>query len=76
MRISHILARALAFIRNGQQSEALRELAKQELKDLSLLNADNGGGVRTDGQAFPKAKEDELLPTRPDDAPRTRVNRT
>jgi hypothetical protein len=35
MRISHILARALAFIRNGQQSEALRELAKQELKDLS-----------------------------------------
>ena len=56
MRISHILARALAFIRNGQQSEALRELAKQELKDLSEINADNGGGVRTDGQAFPQGK--------------------
>jgi hypothetical protein len=30
-RINSIIARALAFIRNGQQKEALRELAKEEL---------------------------------------------
>ncbi len=34
-RINSIIARALAFIRNGQQKEALRELAKEELKDIS-----------------------------------------
>ncbi len=35
-RINSIIAKALAFIRNGQQKEALRELAKEELKDNNL----------------------------------------
>ncbi len=34
-RINNIIARALAFIRNGQQKEALRELAKDDLKDIT-----------------------------------------
>ncbi len=72
MRISHILARALAFIRNGQQSEALRELAKQELKDLSEMRTTEEV-LELTAKLFPKAKEDELLPTRPDDAPRVLI---
>ena len=72
MRISHILARALAFIRNGQQSEALRELAKQELKDLSETRTTEEV-LELTAKLFPKAKEDELLPTRPDDAPRVLI---
>jgi hypothetical protein len=72
MRISHILARALAFIRNGQQSEALRELAKQELKDLSETRTTEEV-LELTAKLFPKAKEDELLPARPDDAPRVLI---
>ncbi len=52
-RINSIIARALAFIRNGQQKEALRELAKEELKDISEVIEDEEGSVRPDGQAFP-----------------------
>ena len=39
-RINSIITRALAFIRNGQQKEALRELAKDRNSKIS----------RTDGQ--------------------------
>ncbi len=54
-RINNITTRALAFIRNGQQKEALRELAKEELKDISDARIDDEVEVliRPDGQAFP-----------------------
>jgi hypothetical protein len=51
-RIKSIIARALAFIRNGQKKEALRELAKEELKDISEVKTKKDRSVRPDGQAF------------------------
>jgi hypothetical protein len=62
----------LAFIRNGQQKEALRELAKEELKDISEVRTKKEVLDLT-AKLFPMAKADELLPTRPDDAPRVLI---
>ena len=62
----------MAFIRNGQQKEALRELAKEELKDISEVKTKKEVLDLT-AKLFPMAKADELLPTRPDDAPRVLI---
>ena len=75
-RINSIIARALAFIRNGQQKEALRELAKEELKapDISAHEVKTKKEVLDlTAKLFPMAKADELLPTRPDYAPRVLI---
>jgi hypothetical protein len=50
----------LAFIRNGQQKEALRELAKEELKDISEVRTKKEVLDLT-AKLFPMAKADELL---------------
>ena len=71
-KINSIITRALAFIRNGQQKEALRELAKEELKDISDGRTTQEVLDLT-AKLFPKAKEDELLPKRPEDAPRVLI---
>jgi hypothetical protein len=73
-RINSIIARALAFIRNGQQKEALRELAKEELKNIYISEVRTKKEVLDlTAKLFPMAKADELLPTRPDDAPRVLI---
>jgi hypothetical protein len=59
-RMNNIITRALAFIRNGQQKEALRELAKEELKDISEARTTKGVLDLT-AKLFPMAKADELF---------------
>jgi hypothetical protein len=54
----------VTFIRNGQQKEAIRELAKEELKEVSDAKTTREF-VDMVAKLFPAAKEDELLPKDP-----------
>ena len=71
-RINRILNRAITYIRNGQQREAIRELAKEELQPVANSKTTKEI-LDMVAKLFPAAKENEALPKRPEDAPRVMV---
>jgi hypothetical protein len=73
-RINKILNKAITYIRNGQQSEAIRELAKEDLHQVAIpKSATTQEITEMVAKLFPAAKENEALPKRPEDAPGPRV---
>ncbi len=71
-QINKILTKALQFIRNGQQKEAIRELAKDELNKIADPKA-KSEILALVAKLSPPAAPNELLPSRPEDAPRVIV---
>jgi hypothetical protein len=67
-----IVAKAQKYIRNGQQKEAIRELAKENLRDIANPKTKNEI-IELVTKLFPAASN-ERLPTIPDDAPRILVS--
>ena len=70
--INKIVAKAQMFLRNGQQKEAIRELSKENLKDVTNPKTKNEI-IELVTKLFPEATN-ERLPTIPDDAPRILVS--
>ena len=71
-RINRILNRAITYIRNGQQREAIRELAKEELQPVANSKTTKEI-LDMVAKLFPAANVSEALPKRPEDAPRVMV---
>ena len=70
--INKIVAKAQMFLRNGQQKEAIRELSKENLKDVTNPKT-KSEIIELVTKLFPEATN-EKLPTIPDDAPRVLVS--
>ena len=66
-QINKILTKAVQ-IRNGQQKEAIRELAKEELNTIADPKT-KSEILALVTKLFPPAAPNELLPSRPEDAP-------
>ena len=59
-RINKILNKAITYIRNGQQSEAIRELAKEDLQQVAIpKSATTQEITEMVAKLFPTAKENE-----------------
>jgi hypothetical protein len=72
-QINKIITKAVQFIRNGQQKEAIRELAKEELNTIADPKT-KSEILALVAKLFPPAAPNELLPSRPEDAPRVIVS--
>ena len=70
--INKIVAKAQMFLRNGQQKEAIRELSKENLKDVTNPKT-KSEVLELVSKLFPESTN-ERLPTIPDDAPRVLVS--
>ena len=75
-RINKILNKAITYIRNGQQREAIRTRANEGSKNFNQSRSNSKTTqeiLDMVAKLFPAAKENEALPKRPEDAPRVMV---